>query len=159
MNKSIPLQQPWIWYFHDPHSNNWSKESYGYIGKVRTLQEYVVTERTVSPYLPYAMFFFVRNNTFPSWDDESNRYGGVFNIKVGKQDVPQVWEDVMNRVLSNALWSEEHAENHAMVTGVSISPKKYFCILKIWVSGKPTASIDTTNMCIHGEVMFKTHHP
>lgn len=159
MSTSTALKQPWIWYFHDPQNNNWSKDSYGYVGKVTTLQEYVATERMIIQYLPYAMFFFVRSGSFPSWDDESNRHGGVFNIKVGKQDVPRVWADVMDRVLSNTLWSGESVGNHAMVTGVSVSPKKYFCILKIWVSGKPTASIDTNGMNIRGEVMFKVHNP
>ena len=57
--------------------------------------------------------------------------GGCFSFKVNNSDVYKTWTQ-----LSYLLTGETLSNNHKLqekITGITISPKKTFCILKIWL--------------------------
>jgi len=79
------------------------------------------------------MFFIMRkvdNDTIinPRWEDKHNINGGYWSFKVPNGDAQNIWN-----TLSKILIGETILTNPTMdINGISISPKKHFCIIKIW---------------------------
>ena len=74
----------------------------------------------------------MKENIKPVWEDPSNRNGGCFSYKVINKNVYDVWKE-----LSYVLIGESISDNNefiSAITGITISPKKNFCIIKIWMS-------------------------
>tara|TARA_B110000211_G_C14093141_1_gene560676 strand:+ start:14368 stop:14775 length:408 start_codon:yes stop_codon:yes gene_type:complete len=68
-------------------------------------------------------------NTFiePRWEDVHNKRGGYWSFKIENNVAVKSWD-----VLSKFLIGETLCDNHSIINGISISPKKQFCIIKIW---------------------------
>ena len=80
--------------------------------------------------VPGAISLF-RKNSYPTWEDPKNCDGGCFSFKVLNKNVPSVWKD-LSYVLTGETVSND-SKFQERVTGITISPKKSFCILKIWM--------------------------
>jgi hypothetical protein len=56
----------------------------------------------------------------------------------------------------------KNVANHEYVNGITISPKKNFCIVKIWLENcimqDPESLIEVPNLSIQG-CLFKKHEP
>jgi hypothetical protein len=119
--------------------------------------------------IPKGMFFLMREHVFPCYDDVSNKDGGCFSIKVRacnwataicNENLVQVpneifaayWEKLCVAVLAESLVSNADA-----ITGISTSPKKQFCIIKIWIS--QTDTVVENDLVLPkghiGEVLFR----
>ena len=76
------------------------------------------------------------------------------------KNVASVWKD-LSYVLAGETVSNDH-KFQQKVTGITISPKKSFCILKIWMSGmdyqNPRVITQITGLDIKG-CLFKKHKP
>ena len=70
----------------------------------------------------------MKNNILPLWEDKHNINGGCWSYKVGKKEASQGFLDLLVSTISENVCSE-HPE---IITGASISPKKGFCIIKVW---------------------------
>ena len=73
----------------------------------------------------------MRQNIKPMWEDPNNKAGGCFSFKVVNKNVPEVWKSVSYLLTGETLSSEQPFQSN--ITGITISPKKSFCILKIWM--------------------------
>ena len=97
----------------------------------------------------------------PIWEDPKNRSGGCFSYKVSNKCVYDVWKE-----LSYVLVGESISHQSlfvANVTGITISPKKNFCIIKIWMStcanqNPNIVTTDVKGMTSQG-CLFKKHTP
>ncbi len=69
----------------------------------------------------------MRDEIRPIWEDNNNINGGCWSFKVVKKDIYQSWID-----LSISLIGETLSSLPLLINGISISPKKGFCIIKIW---------------------------
>ena len=129
------LQGKWNMYFHLPvdKDNRWSLDSYQeilfqmstaeeVIGVVRGLKENVVK---------YGLLFFMRSPISPIWEDPRNRGMGAFSYKVSNRSVCEVWRNLCYAVCGESLCVIGADSRH--VNGISISPKKGFCCIKIWM--------------------------
>jgi hypothetical protein len=87
-----------------------------------------------------------------------NTNGGCFSYKVVNKHVVQVWRHMMYLVCGETLASNE--DYSKCINGITISPKKNFCILKIWLADSkhqdPQMISQIDNLTKHG-VMFKRH--
>jgi hypothetical protein len=127
------LNDVWTFYFHDPNSNDWTNESYKLLGTISTTDEFWQHFILVKEHIHKGIFFFMRDYVFPSWDDPANLDGGCLSIKVLKEHVPSFFEDVAIKLLGETLLHDTHRIGWDKVNGISTSPKKHFCIIKIWV--------------------------
>jgi hypothetical protein len=80
------------------------------------------------------MFFLMREHIFPAWDDPCNISGGCVCLKIPKSIVETFWHAVCANLLGETLVKEAYRDTDCIVNGVSISPKNFFCIIKIWLS-------------------------
>tara|TARA_B100001059_G_C17834527_1_gene586996 strand:+ start:1362 stop:1682 length:321 start_codon:yes stop_codon:yes gene_type:complete len=74
----------------------------------------------------------MRKGIKPSWEDTRNRNGGCFSYKVSNRNVHQTWKELTYSVVGNTVSNKEEFVN--CVTGITISPKKNFCVVKIWMT-------------------------
>ena len=107
------------------------------------------------------MLFVMRKGIIPVWEDPSNRNGGCFSYKISNKNVYQIWKDLTYCLVGGSLSSNKaFVEN---VTGITISPKKSFCIMKIWMSTCEFQSPDYVTLDIKGisqvGCLFKKHVP
>lgn len=156
------LSDKWTLWAHLPHDTDWSINSYKKIFTTSTVEETIAIVETLPQILVQnCMLFMMREGIKPTWEDEKNRNGGCFSYKVSNKSVYEVWKDLSYVVVGNTLSNQLLFVNK--VTGITISPKKNFCIIKIWMSdcSNQNPSVITSDLkglpsqgCI-----FKKHAP
>jgi hypothetical protein len=164
---SIPTQchhllGKWDLYYHLPHDKNWDLSSYKIIAsEIDTMETVIALNETVpESIVKYAMLFIMRTGITPQWEDPRNRTGGAFSFKVINRQVHEVWKTLFYALCGETLFDDEDINKH--VTGITVSPKKNFCIIKIWLDTcqyqDPNVLIDITNLQKQG-CLFKKHEP
>ena len=162
MQKPQPLDGKWDLYYHLPDEKQWDLASYKHIKKdIDTLEELIsLNENFPEELVKHCMLFVMRTGITPMWEDEKNRDGGCFSFKVSNKHVYDVWKILFYSLCGESLC--ENAQNSQLVNGITISPKKNFCIVKIWLRD---CTIQDTNILISipnlskQGCLFKKHAP
>lgn len=128
------LNHKWKLWYHSPNNNDWSVNSYGSIIDIDDVEtcKTVCEKHLNESLLTVCMFFIMKNNIKPVWEDDNNKDGGCFSFKLQNKIVHNSWNTLVYKVLGETLFKDPLIQKH--ITGLSISPKKYFCIIKIWMS-------------------------
>jgi hypothetical protein len=107
------------------------------------------------------MLFMMREGIKPTWEDPKNRNGGCFSYKVSNKNVYKVSKELSYVVVGNTISKQLSYVN--CVNGITISPKKNFCIIKIWMSdcSNQNPSVVTTDLkgLSPQGCLFKKHTP
>ena len=128
------LSDKWVLFAHLPHDTDWSLNSYKKVSELETIEQAIAVTETLPPILvENCMLFLMRNGIKPIWEDVKNRQGGCFSYKVLNKNVHETWKNLTYATIGNtiSLQSSSFVNN---VTGITISPKKNFCIIKIWLT-------------------------
>ena len=156
-----PLYDNWVLWAHLPHDTDWTIKSYKKIMDIAAV-EHMLSLYSVMPdkLVKNCMLFLMRKGISPTWEDPKNSKGGCFSFKVPNKNVHSVWKH-----LSYILVGETLSNNHKMlkiINGITISPKRAFCIIKIWLSNctvqNPEKLTEIPGMSIQG-CIFKRHKP
>lgn len=155
------LSDSWILWAHLPHDTDWSLKSYMKIYEFNTVEQAITITETLPPVLvTNCMLFLMRKGINPIWEDERNRNGGCFSYKIPNKDVPDAWKQ-----FSYSLVGETMSDNNKLlphINGITISPKKNFCIIKVWLANcsfQDAAVIrEVHGITSHG-CLFKRHVP
>jgi len=126
------LHDSWTLYFHDPDDSNWTLQSYDRLADISSLEDFWGIHLPLLPIIVHGMFFVMRENVFPCWDDASNIKGGCISTKVSMELVPQLWDELLKRMVGETLVIETSSSG-VTVNGLSVSPKRGFCVVKIWL--------------------------
>tara|TARA_A100001015_G_C14649078_1_gene578469 strand:- start:325 stop:705 length:381 start_codon:yes stop_codon:yes gene_type:complete len=78
------------------------------------------------------MIFVMKNNIKPIWEDTENAKGGCFSYKISLENVYDVWKKLNYYLLGETLI--EDIDVLKSINGISISPKKNYCIIKLWIN-------------------------
>ena len=128
----IPLLDKWVLYAHLPNDTAWTLESYRHVLGFNALEEGVALARGLPDItVKKCMLFLMRSNVEPRWEDPLNKDGGCFSFKVANKQVVQGWRNLMYSAIGETVFDIEQL-NSAM-TGITISPKKSFSIIKVWL--------------------------
>ena len=128
-----PLCEPWTIWSHMPSNPGWRDKDYIQVATVRTVEEVVSHWAAVPDYvLENSLWFMMRQTVWPMYEDPMNTDGGYFSYKVNIRDVRRVWSAIVYSLVGNTLAKDPAVQ--ANITGLSISSKKKFCIVKIWMS-------------------------
>lgn len=152
------LNDKWIFWFHDPLDNNWKINSYKNITEINSIEKFWKLYNNLGEKnIENSMFFLMRENIEPLWEHNKNVKGGCWSIKINKDKVFDIWCNI-----SIALLGENISNNKLnKINGISISPKKSFCIIKIWNDNKKNKSVNLLNK-IEGVdydgVIYKGHN-
>ena len=156
------LSDYWTLWAHLPHNTDWSIKSYIPISTFTTIEQTLGVTETLPPVLvENCMLFMMREGVKPTWEDPKNRNGGCFSYKVSNKNVYKVWKDLTYVVVGSSVSKNTGFVN--CVTGITISPKKNFCIIKIWMTdcnnqNPAIVTSDVKGISPHG-CLFKKHTP
>lgn len=151
----------WKLYFHDPVDTNWLHESYKVITQISTANEFNGVHDALKDVIHNGMFFLMREHIFPAWDDPCNIAGGCLCIKIAKSEVEPFWKGMCASLIGESIINEEFQYLKSTINGVSISPKNFFCIVKIWL---PSNSLEKyAPQCFDlpdfdGQVIYKANN-
>lgn len=156
----MTFSDAWKLYFHDPYGEDWECSGYVPLFTCNCIEEFHMMESQLKNILVNGMFFCMRSNIFPKWNDEANKNGGFLSIKILKERMSTFSLNLMFKLMNDTLLKAEHRHLTRWINGISISPKKNFSIVKIWV-GNNTELCESDMFDIeheyHGEIIFKTN--
>ena len=69
-----------------------------------------------------------KNPIMPMWEDEYNKNGGKFSIKLRKDYTTIIWEEMIFALIGGVLPKEVKDE----LNGIVVSSRKEFNVLQIW---------------------------
>ena len=127
MNEYL-LKNKWVLWYHSLKNKSWDNNSYVKVIEIKSLLDYKLLEDIMRMnHLQNGMFFLMKNDIFPTWEDPKNRMGGCISFKYDN--------NILNEWLKILLLciTEELSDYNKEINGLSISPKKEFNILKVWI--------------------------
>jgi hypothetical protein len=141
----------WSVYFHNPSDDNWNFDGYIKIIDIASVFEFWSLQKQFNTFVEKGMFFIMREHIFPCWDDVHNKDGGCLSVKVLKNNMTVYWGELSMAVLGEFLG--------AHVNGISTSPKKSFCIVKIWLDKDASCNPASYKIPLgyYGEVLYKAN--
>lgn len=133
METNNPLQNNWTLWGHLPHNPDWKMTGYIRIATFSTIEETIaVTECLTPAFVENCMLFLMKNDIEPRWEDKQNADGGYFSFVVPGKNVYKSWKEFVYRLVGETL--TKNAAFSKCITGITISPKKNFSIVKIWTT-------------------------
>ena len=131
MNK-YKINSPWCLWYHSINESKWTKETYKKIININNLLDYHFLKNNFErQHLQNGMFFIMREDIFPTWEDPDNRLGGCVSFKVVSDNILEAWNKLFLYLISENITNEENL--YTEINGISIAPKKEFNIIKIWL--------------------------
>ena len=125
------LNTSWTLWFHSPTDNDWTIDGYKQIATFSTIESFWGVYRYLSPiHIQNGMFFLMREGILPIWEDSQNKDGGCWSFKIIKKDIYNSWNELTIHALSEKITKD--TGNTMNINGISVSPKKSFCIIKVW---------------------------
>lgn len=144
---SYQLNNEWKLYFHDPDESDWSEKSYVKVCTINTIEDFWTLSNILPESFYTGMFFLMRGNIKPLWEDSENINGGYFSYKIPMSETLKTWISVSSRLVAETI-----IDNSKAINGISISPKKGFCILKLWMKeNKMDKEIKLKNVLIEND--------
>ena len=161
-DNSHSLSDTWILWAHLPHDTDWSIKSYTRIYEFNTLEQAVtITEMLPPKLIINCMLFLMRQGVKPIWEDPKNRNGGCFSYKISNKSIFEAWKEICYALVGDNISKTPYFVRS--VTGITVSPKKNFCILKIWLTNcdhqNPTIVNPEIKSITSTGCLFKKHVP
>jgi hypothetical protein len=161
-NHECQLNDKWNLYYHLPNNKNWDFSSYTVImDSIDTMEKAIaLSENMTENIVKNCMLFVMRQGIKPMWEDPKNRNGGCFSYKVINKSVPEVWRNLFYSIFGESVCIEKEHNKH--INGITISPKKNFCIIKVWLD---TSALQDPGMIqpipnlVKQGCIFKKHEP
>tara|TARA_B110000495_G_C22995496_1_gene586838 strand:- start:589 stop:1071 length:483 start_codon:yes stop_codon:yes gene_type:complete len=124
------LQHKWTLWYHNLSNQDWTLNGYSKIYDIHSVEDFWnIHLRLNLNIIQSGMFFLMKDDILPLWEDEKNIEGGCWSYKIPKKDSYNSWIEIAMAVCGEYLIMND---NSNIINGISISPKKSFCIIKIW---------------------------
>lgn len=132
-----PLQHPWCFWFRPSIPKN---VSIPYVETVHGLAEVATAEQfwTVYRHLarpsslhPVSDYHLFKKGVRPIWEDDENRHGGKWLVRLKKGVADRYWEDLML-----ALIGDQFHEAGVDICGAVVSIRNGEDIISIWTASK-----------------------
>ena len=155
------LFDKWTLWAHLPHDTDWSLKSYRKIIKFNSVEEVIALVNSVPDLMiKNCMLFLMRDGINPTWEDPANVDGGCFSFKIPNKNIAKIWRDMVKVLAGETISNDTRFLTN--VNGLTITPKRSFCILKIWMKSldynDPSKICDINELNVHG-CLFKRHNP
>lgn len=129
-----PLRETWVVWMHSSQTQDWSLPSYKVLAVCTTAEELWSAWRATSKFLNDAMFFFMKKEYPPRWDEVQYQEGGYLSLKVESRAVVRVTEELLCKAAGGTLLAP--GRDASQVVGISVSCKGRSSILKLWCTGR-----------------------
>jgi len=153
------LNDNWTLWAHLPHDVDWTVKSYKEIETFNHLEATIALMETIpEKMINNCMLFLMRKGILPMWEDVRNKKGGCFSYKVSNKLVATVWKTLAYTLVGESLTNDKTLRQN--INGITISPKKNFCIIKIWLANcdyqNPAVITELPSIVPYG-CLFKKH--
>jgi hypothetical protein len=95
----------------------------------------------------------------PLWEDKLNVNGGVFSYRITNKYVFETFRDLAYVVIGETTSSSRQFNER--VNGITISPKKNFCVIKVWMKTvdfqNPALITNEIKNLVPNTAIFKVH--
>lgn len=127
--ESTKFQHSWILWYHDPENPDYSLNGYVRIADVSTPQQlWTLVDHIPKDAWECGMFFFMKAGYKPLWDSPENQNGGSWSKKVDISNIHTIFINLMVQCATNELL----VKNKDTLSGITVSPKGQFSIVKVW---------------------------
>ena len=154
-----PLIDKWVLWAHLPHNTDWSLKSYIKLQYLKTVEDVIsITNAIPEKMVKNCMLFLMRKNINPVWEDPLNCNGGCFSFKIYRQEIYEAWNELSTLLIGEGLLKEKN--DFSCINGISISPKKTFSIIKIWLKNNENNEATKFNEIIKfnfQDAIYKKH--
>lgn len=127
----------WTLYYHPSREKRWTLDSFQKIGVVKTIRDVLEIFKELNEKIKSGMFFWMRENIPPLWENFQNIRGGSYSIRgVGDNGIK-----IFKLYTLGTMLDAISVNTDDKINGISISPKLqgfgnnqqigYF-IIKIW---------------------------
>lgn len=126
---SSHLSHAWSMWYHKLDDDHWNISSYRKVFTFNTVQDYWRMANNM-PSVFSGMYFVMRENILPIYEDDSNLAGGVWSFRLVKRKLQDSWNMTLLHLIGNSLTNDM-----LQINGVSINPKN--SVLKLWLRCPP----------------------
>tara|TARA_A100001015_G_scaffold18095_1_gene21001 strand:- start:8622 stop:9221 length:600 start_codon:yes stop_codon:yes gene_type:complete len=127
------LDNNYTLWMHMLYDNDWSINSYKKIYTFNTIENAAcLIENLSNEIIEKTMIFLMKNDIKPIWEVEENKKGGCFSYKITTCYIYELWKKMSYILIGNSLIDDNIIVKN--INGISISPKKNYCIFKIWIN-------------------------
>ncbi len=127
--ENFELKSKWVLWYHSTEDNNWAIDSYKRVFEIKTYYDLLFLVKSITN-VSSGMFFLMRDDIKPIYEDPENLNGGYWSLRLMKKDSYEHFKKIIYYiVMENMMKKEEH---NSKINGFSISPKINNCIFKIW---------------------------
>ena len=123
-----PLNTSWVLWYHSPEEQSYTKDTYTKVVEMTTVEDFLGTFNNFDSF-GKGMFFLMRKDIFPQWEDENNINGGYWSYKIGKNIAEKAWFDLAAACIGECL--TKNSDDMYNINGISYSPKINNVIIKI----------------------------
>lgn len=148
-----------IWYHHT--KNNWKIGGFNNIFKIKSIKEFWDFNNNINIFggINSHHFFMMKNDITPIWEDEKNKFGGCWSIKIPTEKSLELWIKLSSYIVGETL-----TENSNIINGISICAKNPITsVVKIWNNSTTNNSIKLLPVEILNEygfnIIYKSHIP
>ena len=157
----------WTLYYHPSREKRWTLDSFEKISTVKTPREVLSIYKELGEKLKAGMFFWMRGDIPPLWENFQNIRGGSYSIRGAGDNGIKVFKAYTLACMMNKAVSK----TEDTINGISISPKLqgfgnnqqvgYF-IIKIWNKDCEKFHSKTNLNCLediitYDDVMYTPH--
>lgn len=129
VKKDYKLRNTWRLYFHSVTEDSWDDSTYQKLVDIDTVNRFNQTINNIKN-VTAGMFFLMKEDIFPTYEDPNNTEGGYWSFRVSKKFANDVWEELTARMVGNTLTKDP--KDMSQINGITMSPKISNCIFKIW---------------------------
>ena len=98
------LNEHWNLWYHSIEDTSWNNESYQFLYKIKNLYDIKFLKDYIQQnYLQNGMFFIMKDNIFPTWEDPDNRDGMSISFKIPASNLHVEWNNFIERVLTENI--------------------------------------------------------
>lgn len=148
-----------IWYHHQ--KNNWKIESYKKIFSIKNIKDFWNFNNNFNLIggINTQHYFMMRTDVTPIWEDEQNKNGGCWSIKIPVEKSYELWIKLCMYIVGETLTKDDF-----LVNGISICAKNTTTsVVKIWINENSKSSIQNLPTDILNEygfnIIYKSHIP
>lgn len=126
----LKLENTWTLWFHQKNNREWNHESFTKIYTISTVQDFWRVYNNISNF-DKELFFLMKGDIFPLWEEPENRNGGTWNISVPRKKGVEMWIDLCLLLVGETFCTNFNNGHH--INGISIRPKFSNSLIKIWM--------------------------
>lgn len=131
MDSKEPIKSidSWTLYFHGKNDKNWSIESFIKLGPICSWNQFWSIINCLEEHnFSKGMFFLMRGNIPPLWENSQNIRGGAYSFCVNQEDAGKSFIKCSIACMIGKI----NKDIGNTINGISITPKRNFNVIKIW---------------------------